>query len=96
MTRFFSFISVLLIIVSLASCKSSTDKASETVVAFASAVASSDSVSVVKYYPATKDFYKLLPQIGEVWVIYDLPPGPKQEGLREARAVDSMATSFLL
>lgn len=66
MTRFFTFMSVLLTIVSLVSCKSSTDKASETVVAFASAVATSDSVSAVKYYPATKDFYSLLPQIGEI------------------------------
>ena len=66
MTRFFTIFSVLLTIVSLVSCKSSITKASETVAAFASGVATSDSVTAVKYYPATKDFYSLLPQIGEI------------------------------
>lgn len=66
MTRFFTIFSVLLTIVSLVSCKSSITKASETVAAFASGVATSDSVTAVKYYPATKDFYSLLPHIGEI------------------------------
>lgn len=64
MTRFFSLIGVLIAIVSLASCKSNADKASETVIAYATAMSADDSITAVHLYPNSKHFYGLMPHIG--------------------------------
>lgn len=50
----------------LVSCTPGTEKASDSVKAFASALAEKDSASVVSLYPEAQHFYSMLPKISDV------------------------------
>lgn len=50
----------------LVSCTSGSEKASDCVKTFASALAENDSTSAVSVYPEAKNFYSLLPKISDV------------------------------
>lgn len=47
----------------VASCSSNSEKATEVVKSFASAVTAQDSTATVKVYPKSKDFYSKLPKV---------------------------------